>query len=114
MLYPFLYVPVKRSFIIHNGRLERKHDKKVSMMRLEIYIGAHCFNCDEAMAIAEAAQTIAGLDVSIVDVDDPASDPSMRIVAVPTYVLDGHIIALGNPERQSFLSHLQSIQEFTT
>ncbi len=81
-------------------------------MRLEIFISTHCFNCDEAYAIAEAVQDIAGMDVAVVNIDDPDSVVSSSVMAVPTYMLDGRVIALGNPEKHDFIHQLQLIQEF--
>lgn len=80
---------------------------------LEIYIGQHCWNCTEALAIAEQARQIQGIMVQVIDLDQPGSIPPAHIFAVPTYVLNGKVIALGNPERQKFLASLQAQAERT-
>lgn len=75
-------------------------------MRLDIYVGQHCANCQEALAIAAAARGIAGVVVRVVDWDDPRQTVPPRVIAVPTYVLDDQIVSLGNPDRQTFLARL--------
>ena len=77
-------------------------------MRLDIYIGQHCTNCQEALVIAAAARGIAGVVVRVIDWDDPCQSVPSRVIAVPTYVLDDAIVSLGNPDRQTFLAHLHA------
>lgn len=78
-----------------------------SPLRLEIYISQHCWNCGEALQIAEQARQIAGSNVRVIDLDQPGYTPPPRIFAVPTYVLNGKIVSLGNPERSAFLARLR-------
>ena len=78
-------------------------------MRLEIYVASHCVGCQEAMRIADLAQGIAGLDVAVINLDHatPARPVPDNVVAVPTYLLDGRVVSLGNPYREEFLAHLR-------
>lgn len=80
-------------------------------MRLEIYIDQHCINCEEALTIAEQAQTIEGIEVVVVDLDQPGQRIPSRVIAVPTYLLDGKIVSLGNPARDAFLARLRQPQQ---
>ena len=77
-------------------------------MHLDIYFTNVCTNCGEALLIAERAQSIAGLHVSGVNLDQAGQSIPPHIVAVPTYVLDGKVVSLGNPEREMFLSMLRN------
>ncbi len=77
-------------------------------MYLDIYITNVCTNCGEALLIAERAQSIAGLHVSVVNLDQPGQSIPPHVVAVPTYMLDGKVVSLGNPERENFLSMLRT------
>ena len=77
-------------------------------MRLDIYITNQCTNCREALLVAERARTIAGLRVAVINLDQPAQHIPPHIFAVPTYVLDGKVVSLGNPERDKFLSMLRT------
>ncbi len=78
------------------------------MMRLEIYIAHACANCEEALLIAERARGIAGLEVAVNDLDEPGQNVPPGVVAVPTYLLNGKVVSLGNPAREEFLARLHT------
>jgi alkyl hydroperoxide reductase subunit AhpF len=80
-------------------------------MQLEIYITKQCANCEEALFIAEQARVIAGLDVAVIDLERTEQNIHPRVVAVPTYILNGQVVSLGNPERQEFLAQLRRLLE---
>src|SRR5215831_14803776 len=77
-------------------------------MHLEIYITDQCTNCREAMLIAEQARSIAGLEVTVVNLDEPGQRVPPQVFATPTYVLNGLVVSLGNPERGTFLAGLRA------
>jgi hypothetical protein len=65
---------------------------------LEVYVGGHCPNHGDALRLAdEAVARFPGIAVRVIDLELAESPPPEGIVAVPTYVLDGRVIALGNP-----------------
>lgn len=78
-------------------------------MRLDIYVASHCVGCQEALRIAELARDIAGLDVAVINLDHatPARPVPANVIAVPTYLLDGRVVSLGNPYREEFLARLR-------
>lgn len=71
-------------------------------MHLEIYVSDQCANCQEAIMIAEAARSITGLNITAMNLDVPEQPMPLQVVAVPTYILNGLVISLGNPEREAF------------
>ena len=87
--------------------------------RLDVYVARDCFGCAEARRLAgEAAARYAHVVVRVVDlaarppapagapaVAEPADVP-VDVVAVPTYVLDGRVIALGNPAPEHLFARL--------
>jgi hypothetical protein len=77
-------------------------------MHLDIYVTKLCTNCGEALLIAERARTIAGLTVTVIHLDQPGQRIPPHVVAVPTYMLDGKVVSLGNPEHNTFLSMLRT------
>ena len=77
-------------------------------MRLEIYVASICDNCEEALRIADLARDIDGIDVAVIDLDHTDQPAPQHVVAVPTYLLDGRIVSLGNPYRDEFLAQLRS------
>lgn len=81
-------------------------------MRLEIYIADHCENCQEALRLAELAREVPGAEVHVINLDTTAEAVPARIVATPMYLLDGHVVSMGNPYPADLLHMLgQSRQE---
>lgn len=78
-------------------------------MHLEIYVSSHCSSCQEALWIADAARQIPYLGVSVIDLDAANGPVPGSVIAVPTYLLDGQTVSLGNPDRAAFLDRLMSL-----
>lgn len=79
-----------------------------AMASLDVYVSRHCFGCPEALRLAEqAARRFPGLVVRVVDLErEPEARPD-GLVAVPTYVLDGRVVALGNPRQRDLFRRLE-------
>jgi hypothetical protein len=76
--------------------------------RLEVYVSNACLNCAEALRLAdEAAVRYPGVVVRVVDLDMDWIPPPDPIVAVPTYVLDGRVVSLGNPYPEKLFAWLR-------
>jgi hypothetical protein len=80
--------------------------------RLEVYVSSQCLNCDEAVRLAEeAAARYPSVIVRVVDLDQEGSPPPDPVVAVPTYVLDGRVVSLGNPFPEELFARLHEAVE---
>ena len=67
-------------------------------MLLEIYVQDGCFSCQRSLELAERARgAFPEMQVEIVDFRSTAGVYRNQVAATPTYILDGEIIALGNP-----------------
>jgi hypothetical protein len=75
---------------------------------LEIFVMPHCFGCETARRLAERirAQALPHVDVRLVDLSAPGAVRPSTVFAVPTYLLDGRVLSLGNPEEEWLLSQL--------
>lgn len=66
---------------------------------LEIYVEAECFVCDRSSAIAAEIRTaFEDVDVHVIDLAGAGGQHRDLVVAAPTYVLNGRVVSLGNPE----------------
>jgi hypothetical protein len=67
---------------------------------LDIYVGPNCFGCDTAHTIAKEIQSIQlpGVRIRVIDLGNPANVRPASVFAVPTYLLNGRLLSLGNPE----------------
>ena len=79
---------------------------------LEIYIAPDCFGCETARALAGNVRALGrpDLEVRLLDLSSPSVARPATVFAVPTYVLDGRVISLGNPEQEWLLAQLAPSQ----
>jgi predicted thioredoxin/glutaredoxin len=74
-------------------------------MVLKIYTMRHCLTCETTRTIAsQISERCPWLLVELIHLDDPGATIPPNVFSVPTYVLDGKVIALGNP----YLEHLEA------
>ncbi|MCA1605818.1 MAG: thioredoxin family protein [Acidobacteria bacterium] len=74
---------------------------------LRIYVGKHCWSCDETLRLAEEAKArFANLNVELIDLDAEDSVNLDNVFSVPTYVLNGRTVSLGNPASDQFFRQL--------
>lgn len=71
-------------------------------------MAAHCPTCAESLALARAvAERFPDVEVSLVDLDTGGTAPE-PVVAVPTYLLDGKVLWLGNPTPDELFARLSA------
>ena len=76
--------------------------------RLEVYVAGCCYGSEQARRLArEVARRFPDIEVRLIDLDD--ARPPQNVVAVPTYMVDGVVIALGNPAPEELFAHLESV-----
>ena len=73
---------------------------------LQIYVEPGCVSCGRALELAgDVARQYPGLIVEVIDISDGEREVPEDVFAVPTYVLNGKVVSLGNPS-ESDLSEL--------
>jgi hypothetical protein len=66
-------------------------------VRLDVVVAPDCGGCAEARAVAGQIQRrFPDLRVTLIELDGRRPPPE-RVVATPTYLLDGTVVSLGNP-----------------
>lgn len=76
---------------------------------LRIYIGQHCWSCEEAVRLAAEVRThFTGLNVELIDLDAEGSVNVDDVFSTPTYVFNGRTISLGNPTRDELFLQLSA------
>ena len=75
---------------------------------LEIYVAPDCFGCETARDLAGTIHAFGWphLEVRLLDLSEPHVTRPPEVFAVPTYLLDGRVISLGNPEREWLLDQV--------
>ncbi len=76
-------------------------------MRLDIYIDDCCETCDHARQIAEQVrERMPQVEVNLIEL---TGDKPTSVFAVPTYLLDGATLFLGNPSEAELFERLETI-----
>ncbi|MDP9473594.1 MAG: hypothetical protein M3Q71_23525 [Chloroflexota bacterium] len=67
---------------------------------LEIYVAPGCLGCETAHGLAAMVRDLAPpeFEVRLIDLSEPDAIRPPAVFAVPTYLLDGRVISLGNPD----------------
>lgn len=84
---------------------------KTEVMRsLDIYVDASCFGCGRARELASriCEWNITNLTVLLHDLGDPETIRPNTVFAVPTYLLDGRVFSLGNPDEARLYALLRT------
>lgn len=78
--------------------------------RLEAYISDDCYGCGEAREIArEISARFPNLEVEIVSLDSPEAERPSAMFAVPTFLLNGELLWLGNPRREDAVQQVADL-----
>lgn len=81
-----------------------------SAVRVEIFVSAHCANCQYAYEIAALIrEEFPTVKLRIVDLAAEEAEIPESVFATPTYLLDGRLWSLGNPSPQQARSMLGSL-----
>lgn len=75
---------------------------------LEVYVVADCFGCARARELVAwlTAMELPQLDVRLIQLDEQGAARPPAVFAVPTYVLDGRVLSLGNPDQDWLIARL--------
>jgi hypothetical protein len=83
------------------------------MKHLQVYTAEDCWSCQETMRIVEEMrEEFPDAAIELLDIDDPSRPED--VFAAPTYVLDGQVISLGNPRRETLRRQLGATEEGET
>ncbi len=71
-------------------------------VKLEIYIDSDCPNCDYSLDLADwVRKQFPTLSIRVIDLRESTEQIPEPIFAVPTYLLGGETIFLGNPDTRA-------------
>jgi hypothetical protein len=78
-------------------------------INLDVYVEQSCRPCDHARELAKLVQRrFPEARVRVVDLSLTAGDRPDAVFAVPTYMLNGELLSLGNPEKDELMQIIQS------
>jgi hypothetical protein len=81
-------------------------------MRLQVYVSQHCESCSRSAALGNAvASYFDDVTVEVIDLDAPSAIKPDSVFAVPTFLLEGQLLCLGNQEEAWLTHRLQQIKQ---
>jgi thioredoxin family protein len=93
-----------------NGNGVKKVNRNGNKPTLRIYVGKHCWSCDEALRLAKGLRKkFAGLNIEIINLDSEDSVNHDDVFSTPTYVLNGRTISLGNPTCEELVASVSAL-----
>lgn len=76
---------------------------------LQAYVSEGCHGCGEARAIAQEISTrFPDLHVEVINLDESGARRPSAVFAVPTFLLNGELLWLGNPHRKDAVEQIAS------
>jgi alkyl hydroperoxide reductase subunit AhpF len=77
------------------------------MIKLDVYISIDCWTCQETERIvSDVASQLPDVTVEMIDLNEVGDKPD-GVFAVPTYVINGRIVSLGNPTREELVQKIE-------
>lgn len=78
------------------------------MLKLDVYISNDCWSCEETIRIVnDISGKMPEVAIEFIDIEKIDQKPD-NVFAVPTYLLNGRVISLGNPTREELQQKLVS------
>jgi|GEM_PF-4658827 predicted thioredoxin/glutaredoxin len=79
-------------------------------LALEVVVAKHCQQCRQSLQVADALQKeFPALKVRVVDLDAPDAVKPDAVFAVPSYLLNGRVVSLGNPEVEEISGTIRAL-----
>lgn len=79
------------------------------MIRLDVYVSRGCANCEYARGLAAAtAHAYPEIHVQVLELSQVADLPE-EVFATPSYLLNGRVISLGNPDKERLFALLDQV-----
>ena len=89
-----------------------KEGTSMRHLSLKVYVADWCPGCEEAREMARMMSALfPNLQVQIIDIDEPATEIPASVFAIPTYLLNGELLWLGNPRREEAIARIHSLLE---
>jgi hypothetical protein len=78
--------------------------------RLSLYITSDCFSCQESVSIiSEVAKRFPELITEVVNLENAGAVKPDEVFAVPTYLMDGKMLFMGNPYLETMISSIRDV-----
>ena len=81
-------------------------------MKLQVYVSQHCVSCGRSAALGQAlASHFDDMTVEVLNLDDPLIPRPELVFAVPTFLLDGQLLCLGNQQEERLVQRVGRLKQ---
>ncbi len=81
----------------------------MTKQRLTVYVLPECLGCQRALEIVrEVGRRCPQVETAVIDLSQVGASRPPTVFSVPTYLLDGRVISLGNPHVDKLMATLMS------
>ncbi len=79
-------------------------------LQLEIFVGGRCPICQANKGqIEQLRRDLPGVTIRVIDLDEPGTVKPRNLIAIPSFFLNGHLVATGNPEVSELKKFIASL-----
>lgn len=79
-------------------------------LQLDIIVGRRCPICQENLkSLDDLRRLLPNVRIQVVDIDAPGATVPNNVIAIPTFILNGYIVATGNPNVQELKQFVDSL-----
>jgi protein-disulfide isomerase len=79
-------------------------------LRLDIVVGTRCPICRENLKnIDSLRRELPDVRVRVIDMDAPDGEKPKNVIAIPTFLLNGYVVATGNPNVAELKKFIRSL-----
>lgn len=79
-------------------------------LQLDIIVGARCPICQENLkSLDDLRRLLPNVNIQVVDIDAPGATVPKNVIAIPTFILNGYVVATGNPNVQELKQFVDSL-----
>lgn len=81
------------------------------MPTLQIVVSGHCLGCQEALRLyQEVSERFSRLRVELIDLERGDQPKPEAVIAVPSYLLNGKLLFVGNPHPGELFQKLSAFE----
>lgn len=79
-------------------------------LQLDIIVGRRCPICQENLkTLDDMRRLLPNVNIQVIDIDAPGAAVPKNVIAIPTFLLNGYVVATGNANVQELKQFVDSL-----
>jgi hypothetical protein len=86
------------------------HTIEARSVQLDIVTGNRCPICQSFKPAIEALRKdLPNVTINVIDIDAPGVTPPRNVIAIPSFLINGYVVATGNPAVDELKAFIRSL-----